>query len=685
MLDLKELKKISKNIESNGVSDSIIEELETGEIVTLVERAINHQLDSESIKYVTGILNEVYHQNGKVFVTDTTYDELYEINLKYNGETLSGESTVGRMRYKHKYPQLRGTIGKCYFVSEADRDKGSGRDKDKKTYEGVLRNWNTTSGDAIKRKPKGRMSLKVDGVSGVLEIGKDSRVIQALKRGEIIDGVAYGHEINILKGVSIGNDLDDIVPCGHKVEIYMTYPKYEEYIKRYGHYDSPRAAVTSITNSEEVDPEKLYFLRLMDLEFWNDKTNTSILPSSDTLIQDAAFDIEDLNDLEEIRRGIDKLYKVSLDNGIPADGVVIRVMDEETQEILGRKDYINAFEIAYKFPAPEHATILEDVYFSMGIGGSFTPMAKVKTVRTELGNVSDISLGSLGRLKELNLRIGQPVTVTHSTIPYMKTDGKEYQGEEITYITHCPKCNTELKYEKSRLFCPNDTCEGRMMGKILKFCVGVGIENIGEKTVEDFYNAGLVKEPADLYKLDINIVKDLPGYDKKSATKIKASIDEKKQLHIDIALGSLSIPFVGRRLFAKMFQHKGVQAMMEMFRDADFQAVASIKGIGKSAVNTLNVWASKNSNIVMMKNLLDVIDIKDVKTSVSSHSVLFTKVRDKEFADFLEGQGISVVDSYSKNVDVVIYGAESNKTEKARADGKLTLTLQQAYETYGYK
>lgn len=682
MLDLKELKNIYKSITTNGVDENIIEKLSSGNIVSLVEQALLYKLDREEIKYLTLILNEVYNQDGRVFIPDTTYDELYEINKTLNGAVISGESTVGRMRFKHKYPQLRGTVGKCYFVEDKDKSSlGESRAKKKKSYEYYVTNWERILGRSLKN-VQARISLKIDGVSGILEINTSRHVKQALKRGEIIDGEAFGHEISILKHVSFSMDslVGEHAPCGLKTEVYMPMNKYKEFTEKYGKFESSRAAVTSIVNSDEVDKNKLGYLNIMDLEIWDDKENKSYLPDNDY-----SCIINDMTDYNAIRTIIDDLKERSDENGIPADGVVIRIMDEEIQKELGRKDAINEFEVAYKFPTAEYKTTLKGVYFSMGLGGSFTPMASIEPVRTEIGTVDSPSLGSIPRLKELNLKIGQPVYITHDVIPYLKTDGKEYDGEPITIITHCPECGTELDYKDSKLFCPNENCDGRIIGKIVKFCASVGIEGISEETVKTLYINGILKKVSDIYTMDFNLIAQIPGMGKKSAAKLKASIDEKRNLHIDVLLGSLSIPSVGKRIFGKILKHKGVQSVMKMFVDGDFSEIKSIKGIGDSVVNTLNKWATTNGNVQTLSALLTVVNVMDVKTTTSSHSVLFTKVRDKEFEKFLEGQGIAVLDSYSSAVDVVIYGAESNKTKSAVKDGKLLLTLQQAYETYGYK
>ena len=670
------IKKVYDLLKERGVTEETFAEVEAINPQIVVSDLLYRKVDTDILKWITYILDIVYNENGHIFITDDQYDILYEKNKEINGESLVGSEVHNLKKFPHKYPELRGTVEKVHFTRRSDKPTSKdGKEDPRKSYEEWIKAVEKRTGISMKHKAV-RASLKVDGVSGVIEL-EDGVSKRVLKRGDVENNEA--EEIEILRN----KDFPDMVKygtCGLKVEIYMRYDKFEKFKEKYGDFNSPRSAVTSIINSDEIDYNKLEYLVLFDLEI--SKDGKSIMPNN------INYTLEDATDYDAVDDVVDWMEKYSDDYDIPADGVVFRIMDEEIQELLGRDGGINKFEVGYKFRPEMHKAKLKGVNWSMGKGGSYTPVAEIEPIKVAGNTINNISLGSVPRAIDLDLRIGQDVYITYNVIPYLYDckEGNENFTEKIEVPTHCVSCQQPLKYAKSKLYCDNYDCEEIRKGILLNFVSKVGMEGISEATIDDLYHELGIDQIHHLYRMDADYrtLALLPGYGERSVELIREAIDSKRTLTFDVLVGSLSIPDVGRTTMKTILNNFLVEDFMYMANRSDFNKLKSIKGIGDAVVNSLTEW-SQSERYQDFLQILNYVKIEEPKKSVNSHTILFTKVRDYEFQEFLEKKGYGIADKYNKSVDVVIYGEESKKTEKARKDGKMLMTLEQAYEMYGYR
>lgn len=670
-----DVRKVYDLIKQKGVTEETFPKVQELNPDVVVSDLLYRKVDTDILKWITYILHVVYNENGHIFITDDQYDVLYEKNKELNGESLIGTEVHTLKKYPHKYPMLRGTVEKVHYTLKSEKPVVNGKVDARKSYEEWIKAIESRTGISMKGKEI-RCSLKVDGVSGVIEL-EDGVSKRALKRGDVDNNEA--EEIEILRNVKFPH-MESYGECGFKVEIYMYHDTFEQFKEKYGEFNSPRSAVTSIINSDEIDHDKLNYLSIFELEI--SKDGKSILPPNIHRV------IPDATDFDAINIVVEDLQKHSEKLSIPADGVVIRIMDEEIQELLGRDGGINKFEVGYKFKPQMYKVRLKGVNFSMGKGGSYTPVAEIETVVIAGNEVTKPSLGSIPRLKELDLRIGQWVYVTYNVIPYLYDciDEKEQFTERPLIPTHCYSCGEELKFEKSRLFCDNYNCPNIRKGILLNFASKVGMEGISDATIDDLYNEFGINEIHKLYKMknNLRVLAQLDGYGEKSAQAIIDSIESRRTMTFDLLVGSLSIPNVGRTTMKTIMNTISIYDFIRMAQLKSFDKLTSIKGIGESVVRSLTQW-SESERYIDFLELSKEITVEEPKKSVDSHTILFTKVRDYEFQEFLESKGYGIADKYNKSVDVVIYGEESKKTEKARKDGKMLLTLEQAYELYKYK
>ena len=249
------------------------------------------------------------------------------------------------------------------------------------------------------------------------------------------------------------------------------------------------------------------------------------------------------------------------------DGMVVKVNDFELQEKCGYTSHHPRWAIAYKFKAKQATSKLLNVEYQIGKIGSVTPVAKIEPVQLAGVTVSSISLHNEDFITGKDIRIGDTVLVERAgdVIPYIVKSMEDLRdGSEtvIDFPRECPVCETPLVREEDEAAwrCPNYNCEAQVQQRLI-FHVSkdaMDIDGFGYKYIVRFNELGWVKNIADIYRLDYDAIANLEGFGKKSADKLKASIDKAKSNPIYRLLHSLSIHHLGKRasrLIAERINH----------------------------------------------------------------------------------------------------------------------------------
>lgn len=666
--------------------ESALEEAREYDFTRLINYLLSEREDKEQIrslvKITIFILQHVFNNTGEDLVPDELYDRLHSFYLTYGEGDIVGAPGVGGRTYKHSYPLLRGTISKIHFFTEKER----GNDE-RNSLENRIVQLERLLGEPLPDLDI-IVSLKVDGVSAVAECDENGEALIVLKRGEIdrdddLEGEA--EEIAIMRGVSFTEHIPEYNerPFGVKNEICMTEEDFERYKEKYGFFKTARSATTSIINSDDyMNKEKLSYLTVIPLQI-------QFEGSPPSPIYDPKFYRRGkLRDIEWIRRTTDELQAFADSIGLGADGVVIRIEDEEYQQKLGRDGSKNRYEFAYKFPAVRGVTKLKYVDFSIGLLGGITPVAKVEPLKIGGVTVKSIGLGSMPRLRSLELHEGQDVEIRYDVIPYLvDIPGTDKSGKPIVIPTHCPVCQEELTERNGELSCENDYCDSRNRGRIVNFINKVRIPEISIATVDDFYAKGFLTDIPSLYRLHEHTSElvELKGYGPRSIETILDNIESRRELYDYEVLGAVGIVGVGQRIFKKILSAYTLEEFLDMVENGTLSFIKKINGVGDSIVESIYAEFFKRGKEI--KDLLSEVKVTRRESTPDGSVILFTKVRDKEFQEFLDSIGHTVVDSYNSQVDVVIRKDEesmSSKVTRAMKDGKLILTLEQAKHVYGY-
>lgn len=291
------------------------------------------------------------------------------------------------------------------------------------------------------------------------------------------------------------------------------------------------------------------------------------------------------------------------------DGIVLKVDSLKQQKILGFTAKTPRWAIAYKFPAEKAETRLLSVDFQVGRTGAVTPVANLEPVQLAGTTVKRASLHNADQIELLDLRYNDWVYVEKAgeIIPQIvgvNVEKRLPDSEKIKFITECPECGTPLirREGESAHYCPNEYhCPPQITGKLEHFISRAAMNiNAGEATAELLFNNGLVRTPADFYKLQKSQLITLERFAEKSAENLIASIEESKNVPFSRVLYALGIRFVGETVAKKLAAHF---KSMDKIRAASLEELTEVEEIGERIAQSVISYFSDSTNIVMVEEL----------------------------------------------------------------------------------
>ncbi|TCI35177.1 NAD-dependent DNA ligase LigA [Exiguobacterium sp. SH4S7] len=371
------------------------------------------------------------------------------------------------------------------------------------------------------------------------------------------------------------------------------------------------------------------------------------------------------------------------------DGIVIKVAAYEEQEQLGFTAKSPRWAVAYKFPAEEVVTTIEDVDFSVGRTGKVTPRARFAPVAVAGSTVTYATLHNEDFIKEKDLRINDRVVIKKAgdVIPAVVSalvSERTGNEAEIVFPTRCPACESELVRLDGEADhrCVNPECPAQLLEGLIHFVSrpAMNIDGLGEKVITQLHEAGLVHNVADLYVLEREALLDLERMGETSVTNLLAAIEQSKQNSLERVLFALGIRLVGQKaasLIAERFE------TMDAIMDASVEALIGIDGIGTKMAESIVLYFEKPEARELVRELDTAgvnLTFKGVKRSVAADAPLAGKtvvltgklyeMTRGEAGKRLELLGASVTGSVSKNTDLLVAGEKAgSKLSKAEALG----------------
>lgn len=663
---------INKSIETvdfDDLADTFIEERKAGtlEDIELLSKLISvmHYLENE-----TSISSPM---------SDEKYDILVEIYQDVTGDIISGTfhevpSKEDGTSY-HRYPELRGTLNKVHFLYKKDIPEHDSR----KSFEWF---WDKLTGTNLRSDLDIYVTVapKYDGHSVVFEMNQ-TRIKKALTRyktelnlGRDITHIFDG--LKLFQAYPLPDVFKKVNTYGVKTEVYMTRENLERFKKDMGDDSfNQRSAVASILNRKPGSELKngLEYLSIQPFQIAS-SVKVSV-PDEDAWRYVGKVGGYFYSYINELGMGVwyklsDKercmdlvktcIEKCQSEQEIPTDGVVISVFNQDIIDKLGRKNDVNQFQVAYKFPTGTGRTTLKKVTFPIGpCAGTVTPLAEVEPIIINGRLIKSVSLSNMDKMERLDLRLGDEVIINYDIIPKLRKDTtcKKGKGPKIKAPTACPVCGGELS-ETYR--CINPHCDSKVSGRIYTYITKLRIPNIGIRTVERMVDAGVWTCIQSLYQLPLQreAIMAMKGFGEISYNNIKAGVYSRMELYPHEIMAALGIPDIGEKTMKKIFMTLDILKLTnpDMGSDELMDMLTGVKGIGKKKAEKLVSGIRENQDLIqfiLAKVTIKPYDKED-PTPEPETNVVFTGIRDKDFESFLRAHGIGVSETISGKTSAVI-------------------------------
>jgi DNA ligase (NAD+) len=383
------------------------------------------------------------------------------------------------------------------------------------------------------------------------------------------------------------------------------------------------------------------------------------------------------------------------------DGVVYKVDDWRARDQLGFTARAPRWAIAHKLPAQEETTVVEDILASVGRTGVVTPVAKLKPVHVSGVMVSHATLHNQDEVERKDVRVGDTVVVRRAgdVIPEVVVVVMEKRpaGTKPWHLPkRCPVCGSDVVREEGEVAhrCLGGLyCSAQRVGAILHFASrhAMDIEGLGDKLVEQLVEKKLIKDVADLYRLNVRTLAELDRMGEKSGENIVTSIAHSKQTTLPRFLYALGIPQVGETTALQLAQHFGDLASILA---ADPETLQTVPNVGPTVAEDVYRFFRQSHNREVIDKLIaagvawPAVEKPKTGTPLSGKTFVLTGTLNSMSRDEakrrLQALGGTVSASVSKKTDYVVVGTDpGSKADKAKDLGVATLPEAEFLELLG--
>jgi len=513
------------------------------------------------------------------------------------------------------------------------------------------------------------LSEKLDGISiEIIYWGGAFR--QAITRGDGHTGEDITRNVRLMKGVPMKLPVDKTLTL--RGEIVMFHEDFEllnaeAQVKGLKTYANPRNATAGIVRRlDGTGCERLTVLfynnfsdEMFHVEHQKLDYIKNVLKLGTPWYSKCTFEevIRIHNEYEETKR---KTLPYDI------DGMVAVVNSISRQEVLGGDGLLPKWAIAYKFDAATGQTPLEDVVWQAGRTGVVSPVAKIKPIKLGGVTITNVTLHNVAEIERLGVEIGHLIEVKRSgdVIPKVtRTLGG--QGKPILIPTKCPVCDAKLTNNGVQLRCVNQDCTAKTTKGLILWLEKLDVMQFGEKLVEQLEERGLVREPADIYKLQPEDIANIEGRGHVTATKVLEELHSKKTVTLDVFLAGLSIPSLSDKTAKLLSSTFGT---MDKVLAAEYEQYLEIAGVAEKTASALYEGIQAKRSVI--QNLLQYVKITEREKSsnkLEGKSFCFTGFRDKSLEVLIESHGGKIASGVSKNTSYLLVDNDLPSSKRAKA------------------
>ncbi|MFZ3019966.1 MAG: NAD-dependent DNA ligase LigA [Minisyncoccia bacterium] len=639
-----------------------------------------------------------YHEEDKPEITDEAYDslisELLSIEEKYP-ELHTADSPSLRIggAPKKAFSKITHKVPQWSFDNVFDEQDFINWEK---------RNTKILASEGVDTKFSYCAELKIDGLKIILTYEKGV-LVSAATRGDGVIGEDITLNVKTISSVPLKLTFPvDLIAVG---EAWLSKKELERINKEKEKLNEELFANTRNAAAgalRQLDP-KITALRklntfIYDIDFFNPQKSELKDPKTQTeelaLLKKLGFSVNAYFKHCKTKEEVFSMYKDWIekkdeeDYGI--DGLAIKINEKDIQETLGYTAKSPRFGVAFKFPAEQATTTVENIVLQIGRTGVLTPVAELKPVRIAGSVVSRATLHNEDEIKRLDIRIGDTVILQKA-------------GDVIPDIV---RVLTELRTGKEKIFkfptkiseCGGDGSIERIPGQAAYRCVhsdsfavrlrkieyfvskkAFNVEGMGPKIVELLMENNLVSSFPDIFTLEKGDLEVLEGLGELSADNLIKAINKSKNVTLARFLTSLSIPNVGEETAIDIAKHFG---NIKKIRETSEENFMKLDGIGDVVARSLALWFKDEKNKKMLDRLIANVKIEAEKKTgnkLANKTFVFTgglpTLSRDEAKEMAREEGGNVSSSVSEKTDYVVAGVDpGDKYDKAQKLGVKTIT-----------
>lgn len=530
------------------------------------------------------------------------------------------------------------------------------------------------------------MEYKFDGLTINLTY-EDGKLINAATRGNGIVGEEISAQAKTIKSIPLKIEEQSLLEI--QGEALMPLSELERYNKEneFQLKNARNAAAGALRNLDTNETRK----RNLTAYFYNiSTTNLDFSTELEMLdfLKNENFNIHPYHKLvktyDEIILELDKIENERNTIDILTDGVVIKINDKKTQEVLGYTNKFPRWSVAFKFEAEEYTTTLLDVVWNVGRTGKVTPSAILEPVDFSGATVSRATLNNYDDILRKKVRIGSTVFIRRSNdvIPEILgvVDERQEGTKPIEKPSHCPYCNTDLIEGNVHIICPNSiSCTPQLLARMQHYASrnAMDIEGLSEKTIAQLMGELKIEDIYEIYDLKFADLLKLDRFGRKKSQNLIDAIAESKNRDLNRFIYAIGIPNVGERTardLANKFKtfdnlrHANVDQLVEINDIGDITALNIVEFFNdKKISNAIDILLSKGINLNEVKN-------DDASNELENLTFVITGTiedyKREDIKELIEKNGGKVTGSVSKNTDILLCGQKAgSKLTKAKDFG----------------
>lgn len=593
--------------------------------------------------------------------------------------------------------------------------------------------------------------LKIDGLNITVHY-KKGKFARALTRGNGIEGEDVTHTVKTIESIPL--ELNERVDIELSGEVYLPLKSFNKINKEQEAngdepFANPRNAAAGTIR--QLDPQ-VAANRELDGFFYEigQYSGAEKIAKQEDILQEFTHlgvkinpEWKKLNSIDEVIKFCKSWHNKKDKMPYEVDGIVIKVNDREQQKKMGNTAKFPRFMIAYKFPAEQTTTVVEDIQIQVGRTGALTPVAHLKSVLVAGSTISRATLHNEDEIAKKDIRIGDTVIIQKAgdVIPEVVevlTNMRDGDEKKFKFPSKCPVCKGEVERKEGEAAyrCINPHCEAKERRNFYHFVSkgAFNIDGLGVRVIDELLEVDLLKDPADIFFLEVADFYNLPLFKEKRAVNVYEAIQERKHVELERFLFALGIRYMGEKssydlakFIVRHLKREGPAPKVKAPKKATVQAslfgeeegavdlkdqviltprdilmtldnvsledVENVEGIGEKVATEVYEWFKEASNRALLRKFhkagltLFMTKIKE-KKGVTGRSFVLTGtlsgVTRSQAKQMIIEAGGHVQSSVSSKTDCVVAGEKAgSKLKKAKELGVKVIDEKEFIEMIG--